>query len=72
MDKAIRFVTRSVLCVVLKEEEDSVRAVVQLINKKAAEGEEAGSFAEADATAVREHAGEKIYKMVDGITLHQV
>ena len=57
-DKATNFVTLSLLCVALKADDGSSEAVVQLINKRAANG--AGQFSPADATIVREDFGAEI------------
>lgn len=75
VDKATAFVTRSVLCVVLKEG-GATRAVIQLINKKSGDPAEgglgadgAGGFDEGDAETVRSASGAEILETCSGLSL---
>ena len=73
VDKATSYVTKSILCAVLKEEgSGEVRAIVQLINKKGSEpGSFDGAFDDADMEAVRKE-GPTILGTCAGVSLHQL
>ena len=64
VDKATRFTTKSVLCVVLNNnggspaKTDDARAVVQLINKLGEGGSGEGAFEAADAERVRDEVSQ--------------